>query len=447
VIMTDEEVKKRLTIFWDIENVHDEKSTHTAMTNAIKESGEVVKAYAFADWDSRRNMAEHLYSIGYDLIHVPDSRDNASDYKMASYIMEHLVHFPEVREYIMVTGDGDFKLIAGALKEQGYDLWLISNPVITSSELSDLATRYSDIYSFRPSPLDCTDPEDCAAKSLSPEARQIAAVKLQEAIRIVTEGGHKPGVGHVKHVIKSLNPNFNERVIGFDSWMDFVKWAESERYVTLEGELPSTILGLPDSHTPETTRISEATKTAFASLVKVLENRVEADKSTSLSEIAGDLHEQGVEYQNVGFPKIEDFIASAEKRGLVRVVSLSEGNNDPTLHPVCTVDRLKKWFEMNKAQYFGSSVNVPKDVFLEKIVDMLHKSGITLSRLEAYLHNAEIQKRYKEILTASGLPFLPPFQMLMTNILLGKGLSCEEAVIKVNEELQPLSITLTCPIF
>ena len=180
--MTEDEGNNHLTIFWDIENVHDENPTHAIMTEKIKESGELVKAYAFADWDSRRKMAEHLYTLGYDLIHVPDSHDNASDYKMASYIMEHLIHFPEVQNYVLVTGDGDFKLIAGALKEQGRTLWLISNPVITSSELIELASRYSDIYSFRPSPLDCTDPEDCAAKALSPQARQIAAVKLQEAI-------------------------------------------------------------------------------------------------------------------------------------------------------------------------------------------------------------------------------------------------------------------------
>ncbi len=444
--MADDVTRKRLTIFWDVENVHDEQVTHTSMTDTIKETGELVKAYAFADWDSRRSMAEHLHSIGYDLSHVPDSRDNASDYKMASYIMEHLVHFSDVEEYVLVTGDGDFKLIAGALREQGRQLWLISNPVITSSELSDLATRYSDIYSFRPSPLDCSDPEDYAVKALSPEARQIAAVQLQEAIRMVTDAGHKPGVGHVKHVIKSINPNFNEKVIGFESWMDFISWAESEGYICVEGELPSTMLKLPESDTSETLRIFEATKSAFDTLVKVVENRMDSSESTSLSDIAQELDDQGIVYQNVGYPKIEDFIASAEKRGLVRVVAIPEEKNDPTLQPVCTISRLRKWFELNKEQYFGASVNVPKDVFLEKIADVLHEFGITLSRLEEYLLDEHIRENYKKILEASGLPFLPPYQMLMATIFLGSGFTCEDTVIKVNEELEPLSITLSCPI-
>jgi hypothetical protein len=305
---------------------------------------------------------------------------------------------------------------------------------------------YHDIYSFRPSPLDCTNPEDCEADSLSPQARQIAAVKLQEAIKIVIDNGQKPGIGHVKHIVKSLNPSFNERVMGFDGWTDFVKWAESEGYLTMKGDMPSTILELPTSISSESESISEATKSAFDTLVKVVENRIEQDMSTDLSQIADELEDQGVEFNSIGYPKLEDFIASAEKRGLVRVVAMPDEVNNPTIQPVCTVDRLKKWFEKNRDQYFGSSVNIPKDVFLEKIINVLHKAGITLSRLEEFLDNEEIKKYYSSILEASGLPFLPPFQMLMTTTLLGKGLTCAETVTQVNEELQPLSITLSCPV-
>jgi hypothetical protein len=415
------------------------------MTEAIRKAGDLVKAYAFADWDTRRSMAEHLHQLGYDLIHVPDSRDNASDYKMASFIMDHLVHYPETTEYVMVTGDGDFKLIAGALLQRGLGLWLISNPVITASELSDMATKYSDIYSFKPSMLDCSDPEDCAKKGISIESRQIFAVKLQEAIQIVLNGSNKPGVGHVKHVMKSLNPTFDERVVGFDTWMDFIAWAEAEGYVTQSGELPSTILGLPDATIPDATRISEATQKAYDVLVKLVENRVENDETTKIDDIEGALEDEGIDVQNVGYPKIEDFVVSAEKRGFVRVVLSLDDSNNPTIHPVCTVDRLKDSFEQNVTQYFGSSVNVPKPVFLEKIADVLHEAGITLKRLDEYLEDDAVRQKYQSILDSSGIPFLPPFQMLMATVLLGRGLDCGETIARVNDELTPLSITLQCP--
>ncbi|MGY5853625.1 MAG: hypothetical protein RTU92_08685, partial [Candidatus Thorarchaeota archaeon] len=119
--------------------------------------------------------------------------------------------------------------------------------------------------------------------------------------------------------------------------------------------------------------------------------------------------------------------------------------NDPTIHPVCTVDRLKDWFEQNVTRYFGSSVNVPKPVFLEKIADVLHEAGITLNRLDDYLTDDTIRQRYQSILDSSGIPFLPPFQMLLATILLGRGHSCDDTIARVNDELTPLSITLQCP--
>jgi len=130
--MTSSEEQIPTAIFWDIENVHDDLETHRKLTESIREETNVVKMYAFADWDAYRKVAENLYELGFELIHVPDSRDNAADYKMAAFILEHIVRYPETEQYVMITGDGDFKLIAGALKEKGHLLWVISNPVITS---------------------------------------------------------------------------------------------------------------------------------------------------------------------------------------------------------------------------------------------------------------------------------------------------------------------------
>ena len=236
--MTSSGNAPHMALFWDFENVSDESATHQLMTERIRQSGTIVKAYAFADWDTRRKMAEELYSLGYDLIHVPDTKDNASDYKMAGYILDHLVHYPETTRYVLITGDGDFKLIAGALKEHGVELWLISNPIITASELPDLATIYSDIFSFRPA-LDCVRPEDCEESVQSMvKLRHLAAVQLQEVVRVITKTGSKPGVGHAKHVMTSLNPDFSEKVMGFGHWNEFFDWSEAQGYIQREGDLP-----------------------------------------------------------------------------------------------------------------------------------------------------------------------------------------------------------------
>ncbi|MFW9807312.1 MAG: hypothetical protein ACFFFK_11345, partial [Candidatus Thorarchaeota archaeon] len=62
--MTSAESSTNMAVFWDVENVSDESATHRYMTERIKQTGSVSRMYAFADWDSRRHMAEELYSLG-----------------------------------------------------------------------------------------------------------------------------------------------------------------------------------------------------------------------------------------------------------------------------------------------------------------------------------------------------------------------------------------------
>jgi hypothetical protein len=444
--MTSPEIRPHMAIFWDVENVSDESATHRSMTEKIRKTGIVTRAYAFADWDPRRQMAEELYSLGYDLIHVPDTKDNASDYKMAAYILDHLVHYPETTRYVLITGDGDFKLIAGALKEHGVELWLISNPIITAAELPELATIYSDIFSFRPS-LDCVHPEDCDASVQSiVQLRHLAAVQLQEVIRVISKAGSKTGVGHAKHVMQSLNPDFDEDVLGFGHWNDFLEWAEAQNYIKREGEMPGTILLLPDKISPESVKMSQEVNEAFAFMAQVAEEGLNEGFPYNLMELGAKLRESGLEFEKVGYRRFSDFVLSAEKRGLIRIVTPEKDGDQPLILPVYDVDRLQTWFEENVERIFGPSVNVPKTAFLKKIGLMLLETHTTLDKLENFLITPKVKEDYNEILAASEIPFLPPFQQSLAHILIGKGLECTKIVEKVNEELSPLGIRLQCPV-
>ena len=438
------EPRPNLSIFWDVENVSDEPATHRAMTEKIRQTGNLVKAYAFADWDTRRHMAEELYGLGYDLIHIPDSKDNASDYKMASYILDHLLHYQETTKYVLITGDGDFKLIVNSLKEHGVELWLISNPIITASELPELATMYSDIFSFRPS-LDCVRPEDCDSSVQSIiKLRHLAGVQLQEVVRVITKSGNKPGIGHAKHVMSSLNPEFDEKDLGFSHWHDFVEWAEAQRYIDVEGDLPSSVLSLPKKLTPEAIEISNEVAQAFDFLALLAEEDLNEGNPLTLTELGHQLQERGLEYDKVGYRRFSDFVLSAEKRGLIRILPSNE-RVAPIVLPVYSIERMQSWFEKNVTELFGESVNVPKPAFLKKISQNLLEYRTTLFQLESYLSNEKIRRSYNMILQASNIPFLPPFQMSLAHILLGKGLECKEVITQVNSELTPLGIKLSCP--
>ena len=106
------------------------------------------------------------------------------------------------------------------------------------------------------------------------QLRHLAAIQLQEVIRIITKTGSKPGVGHAKHVMQSLNPDFDEASMGFGHWNGFLDWAEAQNYIKREGEMPGTILMLPDRISPESVKISQEVNQAFEFMAQVAEEAV-----------------------------------------------------------------------------------------------------------------------------------------------------------------------------
>ena len=76
---------------------------------------------------------------------------------------------------------------------------------------------------------------------------------------------------------------------------------------------------------------------------------------------------------------------------------------------------------------------------------MLLDTQTSLAELENCLTVPRVKEAYNEILSASEIPFLPPFQQSLAHILIGKGLECPNIVEKVNDELSPLGIKLQCP--
>lgn len=76
---------------------------------------------------------------------------------------------------------------------------------------------------------------------------------------------------------------------------------------------------------------------------------------------------------------------------------------------------------------------------------ILLETRTTLQQMETYLLDESVRRLYLSILETSAIPFLPPFQMSLAHILIGKGLECTDIVKKVNSELSPLGIVLSCP--
>jgi len=206
----------------------------------------------------------------------------------------------------------------------------------------------------------------------------------------------------------------------------------------------STVLALPKQLTPQSVKMSKEVSEAFDFLAMITEEDLNEGPPPSLMSLGIKMRERGLEFQKVGYRRFSDFVMSAEKRGLIRIMPAEEEEGAIVL-PVYSPERMRSWFEENVTRLFGESVNVPKPAFMKKISMTLLETRTTLQQLESYLLDDSVRSMYLNILKASGIPFLPPFQMSFAHILIGKGLDCTDIITKVNSELSPLGIVLSCP--
>ncbi len=115
---------------------------------------------------------------------------------------------------------------------------------------------------------------------------------------------------------------------------------------------------------------------------------------------------------------------------------------------VKTVARsVAEWLEEENRllEYFGTT-QMPNELFLMKIQQACDAHSVTLDSLESILDNENYKGRYRFILAATPrLDYLPPYQMLLTFLLMNAGRTDSEVVEWVNRELVLLGKRLRVP--
>ncbi len=131
---------------------------------------------------------------------------------------------------------------------------------------------------------------------------------------------------------------------------------------------------------------------------------------------------------------------------------LKPAMNEPTEHteaikpeadqlPV-TDASVKNWLYAHLTELIGPRANMPNQIFISKVTYELNKHGVNLSQLEIAMKDQRLRTIYQATLTNNGVEFLPPYQQILFFILLSQGSTIDDAVARVNEELQLLGIRL-----
>jgi hypothetical protein len=408
----------------------------------LKANGTITCAYAYADWNKySREGAEVLHKHGFILVHVPDKTPNSADKVMGHMILECLCSEPYVETFVLVSGDSDFEIIIDHMKRKGRSIRIVSNPVITSQVMMEIGDEYRDIHSYFPAIESQIEDEVRKKPSKKTELeilRKGAVIGLLEAIQAIAEAGNKPGTGHVKHVIQSLNPEFSEDKLGFSGWIDFLSWVENEeKLIEQVGSLPGTILRIPEEMIDSSQSLIEIRSHGFERLVQTVEEMLDAGKKTTLPNIGQETKRANIDYNVFGYIRLSDFVQSARRRAFVSLIPVDATNEVTAVVPNYSIETLREWFEERSKKLLGTDVTMLTDAELQQTSLQLKISLRTLNGLERLLGNTKLMKTYATLMEFNGIE-LPLDVRINVMAHLDGGARCED----ISEHLTPMLIEI-----
>ncbi len=117
-----------------------------------EEYGRVVVARAYADWRIKEmnQFQFDLYNQGVDLIHVLAKRlKNAVDVKLAVDAVEAIWEMPQIRTFVLVSGDRDFIHVLKALRRHGKTVVGVAPDNAVSPDFASLCDRFVSYGALR----------------------------------------------------------------------------------------------------------------------------------------------------------------------------------------------------------------------------------------------------------------------------------------------------------
>jgi uncharacterized LabA/DUF88 family protein len=217
--------------------------------------GTVAVTRAYADWSVPANASyrSQLVDRAVDLTQLfPTTKalKNGADIRLSVDVLEDLFRLPDLTHVVIVAGDSDYIALAQRCKRLGRFVVGIGVAGGTSPALIAACDEF-ELYDAIPKGADDEEPETTAAPDPSAELAEEVATGArselgdQAATRLLVralELGHAKGddewlnASAVKSQMRRINPSFNEKLLGFSSFTDFVRSRDEVADVQVEGQ-------------------------------------------------------------------------------------------------------------------------------------------------------------------------------------------------------------------
>ena len=315
---------ENICILWDIENVT--PSANSLFIDGLEEYaqsvGRVISARAYSDWSKPnfKKLAPQLVTrLSFYLVHVPRERaqKKSADMQLISDALETLTMYGHISTFILITGDSDFRPLVLALRRAGKSIHVICDLQNAAQDLLAVADTFRDFRELLPG----GEEEEEEVKDSRPARKSTEGDKaywyeaLAEAAGVMMEEGRGANPGSVKLRMRMLNPNFNEKNMGFRRWSEFVTAAARAGYVRITEKDRQTFVEPGRNYEEKEGPLP----LALEALIEIL-TELDGGKEPRFHEFAGlnqRLMDRSVDVKALGFRQFKAFIQAAETRGLV----------------------------------------------------------------------------------------------------------------------------------
>jgi uncharacterized protein (TIGR00288 family) len=355
------EQKLKIAVFIDFDNIEiGVKSTlHrefdvAAVLDALKERGEIVTKFAYANWGRQESATRALSEHAVQMVQrdpSPRGDKNGADINLALDALEMAFTHDHINAFAIVSGDSDFIALVNKLKQYDKRIFVVGGRAFTSTILQRNCHEFVSYESViderggrhpeRQQPAERQQerpqqqqtpqgPQPQGPQGPPPQQQQRPPHKrvvldlaqamplVERALGVLERREVRPQLGLLKSTMLQLDSTFNEKAYGANSFTDFVEKLQKADYVEVTGGEGRYMIRMKGA-APE--KPGNKPEEAIPLLRDVLEtHRMEVDSGATAEELSDWVHQDhpNFDWTRYGFQEFSELLNYAQDKGLVR---------------------------------------------------------------------------------------------------------------------------------
>jgi len=356
------EHKLKIAVFIDFDNIEiGVKSTlHrefdvAAVLDALKERGEIVTKFAYANWGRQESATRALSEHAVQMVQrdpSPRGDKNGADINLALDALEMAFTHDHINAFAIVSGDSDFIALVNKLKQYDKRIFVVGGRAFTSTILQKNChefVAYESVIDDRPSRAssqerqqerqqerpherqdrperqDRQDRQD-RQQQRPPHKRQAldlgqAMPLVERALNVLERREVRPQLGLLKSTMLQLDSTFNEKAYGASSFTDFVEKLQKADFVEVTGGEGRYMIRMKTG-SAAVEKASAWPEQAIPILRDVLEtHRMDVDNGVTVDELAEWVRQENPDFDwhAYGFQEFIELLNYAQDKGLTRI--------------------------------------------------------------------------------------------------------------------------------